>query len=45
MNTATQAPAPTNKANEWLTHLRANPRVPVMVAGAASVAIIVALVL
>ncbi|WP_313108127.1 flagellar basal-body MS-ring/collar protein FliF [Atlantibacter sp.] len=45
MNTATQAPAPTNKANEWLTRLRANPRIPLMVAGAAAVAIIVALVL
>lgn len=45
MNTASQAPAPANKANEWLTRLRANPRIPLMVAGAAAVAIIVALVL
>ncbi|BET43206.1 MULTISPECIES: flagellar basal-body MS-ring/collar protein FliF [Atlantibacter] len=45
MNTATQGQAPANKANEWLTRLRANPRIPLMVAGAAAVAIIVALVL
>lgn len=45
MNNAAQAQAPANKANEWLTRLRANPRIPLMVAGAAAVAIVVALVL
>ncbi|WP_333893015.1 flagellar basal-body MS-ring/collar protein FliF [Atlantibacter subterraneus] len=45
MNTAAPAQAPANKANEWLTRLRANPRIPLMVASAAAVAIIVALVL
>ncbi len=45
MNSAAQAQAPANKANEWLTRLRSNPRIPLMVAGAAAVAIIVALVL
>jgi len=45
MNTAAPAQAPANKANEWLTRLRANPRIPLMVASAAAVAIIVALIL
>lgn len=43
--TATQAQTPPDKATEWLTSLRANPKIPLIVAAAAAVAIIVALVL
>ncbi len=45
--TAAAAPAQTspNKAQEWLTRLRANPKIPLIVAGAAAIAIIVALTL
>lgn len=45
MTAATQAPTPPDKATEWITRLRANPKIPLMVAAAAAVAIIVALVL
>jgi len=45
MTAATQAPTPPDKATEWLTSLRANPKIPLIVAAAAAVAIIVALVL
>lgn len=45
MTAATQAQTPPNKATEWLTRLRANPKIPLIVAAAAAVAIIVALVL
>ncbi|MGG7445174.1 flagellar basal-body MS-ring/collar protein FliF [Kosakonia oryzendophytica] len=42
---ATATTAPQNKSLEWINRLRANPKVPLMVAGAAAVAIIVAMVL
>lgn len=42
---ATATPAPQNKSLEWINRLRANPKIPLMVAGAAAVAIVVALVL
>jgi len=44
MTAATQA-SPPNKATEWLTSLRVNPKLPLIVVAAAAVAIIVALVL
>ncbi|MDU6923559.1 flagellar basal-body MS-ring/collar protein FliF [Franconibacter helveticus] len=43
--TAATAQTPQNKAGEWLNRLRANPKIPLMVAAAATVAIIVAMVL
>ena len=42
---ATAATASQNKSLEWMNRLRANPKIPLMVAGAAAVAIIVAMVL
>lgn len=42
---ATATTAPQNKSLEWMNRLRANPKIPLMVAGAAAVAIVVALVL
>ncbi|MEN0581702.1 flagellar M-ring protein FliF [Phytobacter palmae] len=42
---ATATSAPQNKSLEWLNRLRANPRIPLMVAAAAAVAIVVAMVL
>ena len=42
---ATATTAPQNKSVEWINRLRANPKIPLMVAGAAAVAIVVALVL
>ncbi|MEW7314543.1 flagellar basal-body MS-ring/collar protein FliF [Buttiauxella gaviniae] len=45
MTAAAQAQTPQNKTQEWLTRIRANPKIPLMVAGAAAIAIIVALVL
>lgn len=45
MTAATQAQTPPDKATEWLTSLRANPKIPLIIAAAAAVAIIVALVL
>ena len=42
---ATSATTPQNKSLEWINRLRANPKIPLMVAGAAAVAIIVAMVL
>lgn len=45
MTVATPAQTPPDKATEWLTSLRANPKIPLIVAAAAAVAIIVALVL
>lgn len=45
MNTAATAQASQNKPLEWLNRLRSDPKVPLIVAGAAAVAIIVALVL
>ncbi len=42
---ATSATAPQNKSLEWINRLRANPKIPLMVAGAAAVAIVVAMVL
>lgn len=43
--TAATAQTPQNKAGEWLNRLRANPKIPLMVAAAAAVAIVVAMVL
>ncbi|MDY0972720.1 flagellar basal-body MS-ring/collar protein FliF [Siccibacter turicensis] len=45
MNAAATAQPSQNKSVEWLNRLRANPKIPLMVAGAAAVAIVVALVL
>ncbi|WP_039058462.1 flagellar basal-body MS-ring/collar protein FliF [Enterobacter sp. Bisph1] len=42
---ATATTAPQNKSLEWLNRLRANPKIPLMVAAAAAVAIVVAMVL
>ena len=42
---ATATSAPQNKSMEWLNRLRANPKIPLMVAAAAAVAIVVAMVL
>jgi flagellar M-ring protein FliF len=42
---ATSATTPQAKPLEWINRLRANPKIPLMVAGAAAVAIIVAMVL
>lgn len=42
---ATATTAPQNKSLEWINHLRANPKIPLMVVSAAAVAIVVALVL
>ncbi|WP_061709580.1 flagellar basal-body MS-ring/collar protein FliF [Pseudenterobacter timonensis] len=39
------AAAPQNKSAEWINRLRANPKIPLIVAGAAAIAIIVAMVL
>ncbi|MCI1898581.1 MAG: flagellar M-ring protein FliF [Enterobacter sp.] len=43
--TATASPAPQNKSLEWMNRLRANPKIPLIVAGAAAIAILVAMVL
>ncbi|WP_279045104.1 flagellar basal-body MS-ring/collar protein FliF [Cedecea davisae] len=45
MTTAAQAQTPQNKTLEWLNRIRVNPRIPLMMGGAAAVAIVVALVL
>ncbi|MGB7803079.1 flagellar basal-body MS-ring/collar protein FliF [Buttiauxella sp.] len=45
MTAAGQAQTPQNKTQEWLSRIRANPKIPLMVAGAAAIAIIIALVL
>lgn len=45
MTAASQAQTPQNKTQEWLSRIRANPKIPLAVAGAAAIAIIVALVL
>lgn len=42
---ATATTAPQNKSLEWINRLRANPKIPLMVAAAAACAIIVAMVL
>jgi flagellar basal-body M-ring protein/flagellar hook-basal body protein (fliF) len=42
---ATATTTPQSKMPEWVTRLRANPKIPLMVASAAAVAIVVALVL
>ena len=42
---ATATTAPQNKSLEWLNRLRANPKIPLMVAAAAACAIVVAMVL
>lgn len=39
------ATASQNKSLEWMNRLRANPRIPLLIAGAAAIAIIVAMVL
>lgn len=45
MTAAAQAQTPQNKTQEWLNRIRANPKIPLMIAGAAAIAILVALVL
>ncbi|WNN47172.1 flagellar basal-body MS-ring/collar protein FliF [Siccibacter colletis] len=45
MNAAATAQPSQNKPVEWLNRLRANPKIPLMVAAAAAVAIVIALVL
>lgn len=45
MTAAAQAQTPQNKTQEWLNRIRANPKIPLMIAGAAAIAIIVAMVL
>lgn len=45
MNATTSTQTPQNKSLEWLNRLRANPKIPLMVAGSTAVAIVVALVL
>lgn len=45
MTAADQAQTPQNKTQEWLNRIRANPKIPLMVAGAAAIAIVMALVL
>lgn len=45
MNATATAHSAQNKTVEWLNRLRANPRIPLMVAGAAAFAVVVALVL
>ncbi|RPH21571.1 flagellar basal body M-ring protein FliF [Buttiauxella warmboldiae] len=45
MTAASQTQTSPNKTQEWLTRIRANPKIPLAVAGAAAIAIIVALVL
>lgn len=45
MTAASQAQTSQNKPQEWLTRVRANPKIPLMVAGAAAIAVIIALVL
>ncbi|MFY9995305.1 MAG: flagellar basal-body MS-ring/collar protein FliF [Leclercia sp.] len=42
---ATATTGPQTKSLEWMSRLRANPKVPLIVAGAAAIAIIVAMVL
>ncbi|MDA8493626.1 flagellar basal-body MS-ring/collar protein FliF [Kluyvera georgiana] len=42
---ASATATPQNKTVEWVNRLRANPKIPLMVAGAAAVAILVAMVL
>lgn len=43
--TATASAAPQNKSLEWMNRLRANPKIPLIVAGAFAIAIMVAMVL
>lgn len=45
MTAASQAQTSQNKPQEWLTRVRANPKIPLMFAGAAAIAVIIALVL
>ena len=45
MTAASQAQTSQNKPQKWLTRVRANPKIPLMVAGAAAIAVIIALVL
>ena len=45
MTAAAQAQTPQNKSQEWLSRIRANPKIPLVIAGAAAIAILVALVL
>ena len=42
---ASATATPQNKTQEWVNRLRANPKIPLMVASAAAVAILVAMVL
>ena len=45
MSATTASTAPQNKSLEWMNRLRANPKIPLIVAGAAAIAILVAMVL
>ncbi|AYN26608.1 MULTISPECIES: flagellar basal-body MS-ring/collar protein FliF [Buttiauxella] len=45
MTAASLPQTPQNKTQEWLARIRANPKIPLAVAGAAAIAILVALVL
>ncbi|WP_435926927.1 flagellar basal-body MS-ring/collar protein FliF [Dryocola sp. BD613] len=45
MTAAAQAQTSPNKTQEWLTRIRANPKIPLIIAGAAAIAVIVALTL
>ncbi|MEL4014729.1 flagellar basal-body MS-ring/collar protein FliF [Dryocola clanedunensis] len=45
MTAAAQTQTPPGKAQEWIARLRENPKIPLIVAGAAAIAIIVALAL
>ncbi|HKN04412.1 MAG TPA: flagellar basal-body MS-ring/collar protein FliF [Buttiauxella sp.] len=45
MTAAAQAQTPQNKTQEWLSRIRANPKIPLVIAGAAAIAILVAMVL
>ena len=45
MSATEASTAPQNKSLEWMNRLRANPKIPLIVAGAAAIAIVVAMVL
>ncbi|MEG5709557.1 flagellar basal-body MS-ring/collar protein FliF [Enterobacter hormaechei] len=45
MSATAASTAPQNKSLEWMNRLRANPKIPLIVAGAAAIAIVVAMVL
>ncbi|EOZ9370599.1 flagellar basal-body MS-ring/collar protein FliF [Enterobacter hormaechei] len=45
MSATAASTAPQNRSLEWMNRLRANPKIPLIVAGAAAIAIVVAMVL